>query len=153
MAITASLDNSSAASLDAKLGKGLNDFTPLFGDIARILERNFNTRFNARIDPDGKAWMPWADSTHEQRQRQKRGKLLQFSNPGMRNSVRRKFDNKSASIEMLSPIAGYHEQVEAPKTNRLPRRAMLFSKGGGLGEMDRVNIEQVSQLYFMDLFS
>lgn len=153
MSISATLDNGSLAAVDARLAKVVGDHTALFRNVSLALEKNFNKRFNARIDPDGKAWMPWTDSTQEQRLRQKRGKLLEFSNPGMRHTVRRKFDRKGASLMVESPIAAYHEQQTPPKKGRLPRRAMLFSKGGGLGAMDQQSVESVTQVYFNQLMN
>lgn len=148
MSITATLDDGRAASELAKLQATLADPTPLHRLIAAGLERNFNKRFNARVDPDGKAWMPWADSTHALRTKQGKTKLLEFSNPGMRDSVRTTADRNGAALTMLSPIAGYHEQLTAPKKGQLPRRAMLFSKAGGLGAMDEKTVDKASTDYF-----
>lgn len=148
MSITATLDDGRAASELAKLQATLADPTPLHRLIAAGLERNFNKRFNARVDPDGKAWMPWADSTHALRTKQGKSNLLEFSNPGMRDSVRKRAGRQGASLVMLSPIAGYHEQLTAPKKGKLPRRAMLFSKDGGLGDMDKQMVEKASADYF-----
>jgi len=151
MSITSTLDNASAAS--AKLGKIGGDLTPLFREIATALEKNFDKRFDARKDPDGKSWMPWADSTAAQRKRQGKGKLLEFSNPGMRDMVMRRYDAKGASLDMFAPYAKFHEQTERPGDGRLPRRAMLFSKAGGLGAMDQKTVETATENYFKRLLT
>jgi phage gpG-like protein len=148
MPIQVSLDDSAAARELAKFEAAYNDPTPLNRAIADGLLKNFNKRFDARIDPDGKAWMPWADSTHAQRMKQKQGKLLEFSNPGMRDTVRKLVTKYGASLTLLSPIAGFHEQLEPARKGKLPRRAMLFSKNGGLGAMDQKTVEQASSDYF-----
>ncbi len=111
----------------------LLNLEPLFQDLAAILEGNANVRFDTKTDPDGKAWPEWAPSTRAAREREGRGTLMEYSGL-LREGLTSAFGPSFAEVFLTAPYADAHERPKS--TSHLPRRSMLTSATGGLGEQD-----------------
>lgn len=111
----------------------LLNLEPLFRDLAALLESNANVRFDTKTDPDGKAWQDWAPSTRAAREREGRGTLMEYSG-FMREGLSSAFGPSFAEVFLTAPYADAHERPKS--TSHLPRRSMLTSANGGLGEQD-----------------
>jgi phage gpG-like protein len=102
-------------------------------DIAALLESYANIRFDTKTDPDGKAWPEWAPSTRAAREREGRGTLMEYSG-FMREGLTSAFGPSFAEVFLTAPYADAHERPKS--TSHLPRRSMLTSANGGIGEQD-----------------
>lgn len=116
-----------------RLEDRLLNLEPLFQDLAAILESNANVRFDTKTDPDGNAWPEWAPSTRAAREREGRGTLMEYSG-FMREGLTSAFGPSFAEVFLTAPYADAHERPKS--TSHLPRRSMLTSASGGIGEQD-----------------
>lgn len=155
MSVQIRVTNTEALASAKALRKGLFAMAPLFRELGRVLESNYQVRFDTKRDPDGAKWPGWAPSTKKQRQKagyvQGRS-LLQLHNPGMRDSLTVRHGPDFVEMNMSSPYAKYHEQL-TPGRGKLPRRAMLFGAGGQLGKKDVEAINRATTRYFQLLLN
>lgn len=132
------------------LQQRLGDLRPALNDIGAGLESNIQRRFDAHVDPTGKAWAPWAPSTAKQRAKKGRGTLMEYTRH-LRGSLNYHADADSVEIGFGMPYAIYHE-FGAPKNN-LPRRGLLTAdpESGTLGHEDEQLVNLILTQYLTNL--
>lgn len=120
----------------AGLADRMSDLTPVMEDIAAVLERNLNIRFDTKTDPAGAPWAPLLRSS--QRRAKKLGGSLLERTRQMRNSIATRVTADSVEIGFGVPYAAYHEFG----TVKMARRGLLTADPatGALGELDQADL-------------
>lgn len=106
----------------AALYRRLGDLTPVMNQIGMELENRVRARFETRIDPTGRAWAPWSQSTIDSYPDDGNRKLLDRHGLMLRD-LSHQADKARVRIGFGQPYTTYHEFG----TKHMPRRGLLFA--------------------------
>lgn len=98
----------------------LGNLRPAMAGIGMELENRIRERFETETDPNGQAWIDWADSTIAGYPADGNKRLLDRYGD-MIASLSYKADANSVAVGFGTPYATYHEFG----TERMPRRGLL----------------------------
>lgn len=172
MADFLSIEVTGNAELVAELRQALRRLqqpTELMRALGARLEANINERFDAKRDPDGRAWKPLAASTRERYDRQdmvrsgqaageirRRGTLLERTRQ-MRSSlaVNAGPDLVEVGMSRLSDDGNWSiPLLHETGTRRMPRRGIFFAdwEAGRLGAQDEAMLSEEIAAFLDDVF-
>ena len=118
----------------------LGDFTPVMQSLGAEFESRISKRFEARRDPNGAAWAPWAASTRASYPKNGNRKILDRYST-MLSSLSHQADKSSVRIGFVQPYSSYHEF----STKKMPRRGLIYgdADAGTLAKSDEEALVQM----------
>lgn len=146
--LTVDVNDSGFRAYLQQLDRRLGDLTPVMQSIGMALESNISGRFEARTDPGGHPWAPWAQSTLADYPKDGNRRLLDRYGD-MLASLSHQADARSVWVGFGKDYATYHEWG----TEHMPRRGLLFDDpdAGTLGPEDEATVLDVLQAFLNDL--
>jgi len=120
--LTIAVDDRAFRSYLAELQGRLSDLTPVMQSIGQELETRISARFETETDPNGAAWLPWAESTRKTYPEDGNHRILDRYGD-MLGSLNWQADAASVRVGFGQPYATYHEWG----TKHMPRRGLLFA--------------------------
>ena len=147
--ISVQIDDSPFRDQVRLLSYRMRDLTPVLEGVGAALESNVRNRFESRTDPDGVAWIPWAQSTKDSYPEGGNRRLLDRLGD-MLNGVSYQLNgDASVRVGFDKEYATYHEWG----TEHMPRRGLLMSDPdqGTLSEDDTATVLAVLNDFINDL--
>lgn len=141
------LDDSAFRADLAALYRRLGNLTPVMQSIGMEMESRISGRFETRTDPNGKSWVPWAQSTVDSYPDDGNRQLLDRYGD-MLLSLNHKADSTSVRIGFGKPYAAFHEWG----TKHMPRRGLVFADpdAGTLAKGDEEAVLDIIGLYLQE---
>lgn len=145
MANSISIDSSLVLEALAALKTKAENMGPVFDDVGQMMETRLSNRFETLTDPNGRAWMGWADSTIKSYPDDGNKTILDRYGDLLQN-ITHEHDETSVTYGFGEPYAAYHEYG----TDRMPRRGLMMDdpEAGTLSASDQASVLELISGFF-----
>ncbi len=128
-----------------RIERRLTNLRPVMRGIATELEARVEARFEAQVDPNGRAWAPLKPETLDRKKR--KGAIL-YDSGDMQGSLTSAAGEAWAEVGFGQAYATYHEWG----TRHMPRRGLLLAdpQAGSLGRGDSEALLELLAEYVED---
>lgn len=147
--ISVQIDDSPFRDQVRLLSYRMSDLTPVLEGVGAALESNVRNRFESRTDPDGVAWIPWAQSTKDSYPEGGNRRLLDRYGDMLGGLSYQLVGEGSVSVGFGVEYAAYHEWG----TVHMGARGLLTSSQDdeSMGEEDTATVLDVLNDFLNDL--